>query len=68
MARKYQITAEIKKGWQAWGSISLITKSKMTENELIKTYGVIKNGFNKEKVDVLVRNFQCVRIDNAIFY
>lgn len=40
----------------------------MTENELIKTYGVIKNGFNKEKVDVLVRNFQCVRIDNAIFY
>ncbi|WP_334324351.1 hypothetical protein [Gilliamella apicola] len=68
MARKYQITAEVKKGWQAWGSISLITKSKMTENELIKTYGVIKNGFNKEKVDVLVRNFQCVRIDNAIFY
>ena len=62
MARKYQITAEIKKGWQAWGSISLITKSKMTENELIKTYGVIKNGFNKEKVDVLVRNFQCVSI------
>ena len=62
MARKYQITAEVKKGWQAWGSISLITKSKMTENELIKTYGVIKNGFNKEKVDVLVRNFQCVSI------
>ena len=68
MTKKYQITAEVKKGWQAWGSIILITKSKMTENELIKTYGVIKNGFNKEKVDVLVRNFQCVRIDNAIFY
>jgi len=62
MARQYQITAEIKKGWQAWGSISLITKSKMTENELIKTYGVIKNGFNREKVTVQVRNFQCVSI------
>ena len=68
MARQYQITAEIKKGWQAWGSLKLITKSRMTEAELIKTYGVIKNGFNREKVDVQVRNFQCVRIDNAIFY
>ena len=41
MAKKYQITAEIKKGWQAWGSLKLITKSRMTEAELIKTYGVI---------------------------
>ena len=68
MVRKYQITAEIKKGWQAWCSVNLIAKSRMTEAELIKTYGVIKNGFNREKVNVQVRNFQCVRIDNAIFY
>lgn len=64
MARKYQITAEIKKGWQAWCSLKLITKSRMTEAELIKTYGVIKNGFNREKVDVLVRNFQCARVEH----
>ena len=62
MARKYQITAEIKKGWQAWGSLKLITKSKMTEAELIKTYGAIKVGFMKEKVKVQVRNFECVRV------
>ena len=62
MARKYQITAEIKKGWQEWGLIKLITKSKMTEADLIKIYGVIKVGFLKEKVSVLVRNFECVRI------
>ena len=59
MARKYQITAEVKKGWQEWGSLKLITKSKMTEAELIKTYGVIKVGFLKEKVNVQVRNFEC---------
>lgn len=64
MARQYQITAEVKKGWQEWGSINLITKSKMTENELIKTYGVIKNVFNKEKVIVQVRNFQCLRVEH----
>ena len=62
MARKYQITAEIKKGWQEWGLIKLITKSKITEADLIKIYGVIKVGFLKEKVSVLVRNFECVRI------
>ena len=62
MARQYQITAEVKKGWQAWGLLKLITKSRMTEAELIKTYGVIKNGFNREKVNVQVRNFQCVSI------
>ncbi|QHJ78045.1 MAG: hypothetical protein [Bacteriophage sp.] len=62
MARKYQITAEIKKGWQEWGSLKLITKSKMTESDLIKTYGAIKVGFMKEKVNVQVRNFQCVSI------
>ena len=61
MARKYQITAEIKKGWQEWGSLKLITKSKMTESDLIKTYGVVKNGFSKERVNVQVRNFECVR-------
>lgn len=61
MARKYQITAEVKKGWQAWGVIKLITKSKMTEADLIKIYGVIKVGFMKEKVNVQVRNFECVR-------
>ena len=61
MARKYQITAEVKKGWQAWGSLKLITKSKMTESDLIKTYGVVKNGFSKERVNVQVRNFECVR-------
>ena len=62
MAKKYQITAEIKKGWQEWGSLKLITKSKMTEAELIKMYGVIKVGFLKEKVNVQVRNFECVRV------
>lgn len=58
----YKITAEVKKGWQEWGVIKLITKSKMTEAELIKMYGVIKVGFMKEKVNVLVRNFQCVKV------
>ena len=62
MAKKYQITAEIKKGWQEWGSLKLITKSKMTEAELIKMYGVIKVGFIKEKVNVQVRKFQCVMV------
>ena len=62
MTKKYQITAEVKKGWQAWGSLKLITKSRMTESDLIKTYGAIKVGFMKEKVNVQVRNFQCVSI------
>ena len=62
MARQYRVTAEIKKGDQEWGSLKLITKSKMTEAELIKTYSAIKVGFMKEKVNVQVRNFQCVRV------
>ena len=58
----YKITAEVKKGWQEWGSLKLITKSKMTEADLIKTYSVIKVGFLKEKVNIQVRNFECVRV------
>ena len=58
----YRITAEIKKGWQAWGAVDLTRKSKMTESDLIKTHGVIKVGLMKEKVKVQVRNFECVRV------
>ena len=32
----YQITAEVKKVWQAWGTVNLIRKSPMTEQVLIK--------------------------------
>lgn len=35
MAR-YQIKPEVKKGWQAWGTVNLIRKSPMTEQVLIK--------------------------------
>lgn len=43
MARKYQITAEVKKGWQAWGTIVLHRDSKLTEKGLIKTLATVKN-------------------------
>jgi len=62
MARKYQITAEVKKGWQAWGTIVLHRDSKLTEKGLIKTLATVKNSFGNTKVDVEVRNFECVRI------
>lgn len=58
----YRITAEIKKGWQEWGTVVLTEKSKMTKRELIKIYEVIKVGFNKDKVEVQVRNFRCERV------
>ena len=62
MARKYQITAEVKKGWQEWGTIMLHRDSKLTETGLIKTLATVKNSFGNTKVDVQVRNFQCVRV------
>lgn len=62
----YQITAEVKKGWQAWGNVILNRKSRMTESELIKTLSTIESnsdfGNGKSKVEVQVRNFQCVRV------
>ena len=62
----YQITAEVKKGWQAWGNVILNRKSPMTEQVLIKTLSTIESnsdfGNGKSKVEVQVRNFQCVRV------
>lgn len=58
----YKITAEVKKGWQDWGSITLYRDKKMTEKTLINSMGRTKNDFGDFKMDVLVRNFECVRI------
>ena len=60
----YQITAEVKKVWQAWGTVNLIRKSPMTEQVLIKTLSTVESDFGngKSKVEVQVRNFQCVRV------
>ena len=61
---RYQITAEVKKGWQAWGNVILNRDSRMTESELIKTLSTVESDFGngKSKVEVQVRNFQCVRV------
>lgn len=61
MAR-YQIKAEVKKGWQAWGNVILNRDSRMTEQELIKTLSIVKNEFGTYTTEVQVRNFQCVRV------
>lgn len=58
----YKITAEIKKGWQSWGSIVLKRDSKITEKSLIKTLSTVQTPFGKSKVDVQVRNFVCERV------
>ena len=58
----YKITAEIKKGWQSWGSIVLKRDSKITEKSLIKTLSTVQTPFGKSKVDVVVRNFVCERV------
>ena len=58
----YKITAEIKKGWQSWGSIVLKRDSKITEKSLIKKLSTVKTPFGKFKVDVVVRNFVCERV------
>lgn len=58
----YKITAEIKKGWQSWGSIVLKRDSKITEKSLIKTLSTVQTPFGKSKVDVQVRNFACERV------
>ena len=55
MAKKYQITAEVKKGDQKWASVLSNRDSKMTEQSLAKMYGA-------PKIAVQVRNFQCVSI------
>ena len=62
MARKYQITAEVKKGWQEWTSVLSNCDSQMTERGLIKTLATVKNSYGKFTVNVQVRNFQCVRV------
>ncbi|OCG12657.1 hypothetical protein [Gilliamella apicola] len=62
MAKKYQITAEVKKEWQEWGSVILHRDSRMTERGLIKTLATVKNSYGKFTVNVQVRNFQCVRM------
>ena len=62
MTRKYQITAEAKKGDQEWGKILLNRDSRMTERGLIKTLATVKNSYGKFTVNVQVRNFQCVRM------
>ena len=61
MAR-YQIKAEVKKGWQAWGNVILNRDSRMTEQELIKTLDTVEIDFGISKVDVQVRNFECERV------
>ncbi|MCX8602678.1 MULTISPECIES: DUF1187 family protein [unclassified Gilliamella] len=58
----YKITAEIKKGWQSWGSIVLQRDSKITEKTLIKTLSTVKTPLGKSNVDVQVRNFECERV------
>ncbi|OCG45688.1 hypothetical protein A9G34_00885 [Gilliamella sp. Choc4-2] len=58
----YKITAEVKKGWQSWGTVNLRSDKKMTERALIKIYSTAKTVFGASKVDVQVRNFQCVRV------
>lgn len=62
MARKYQITGEVKKGWQEWGKILLHRDSRMTEQALVKTLATVKGAFGNSKIDVQVRNFECVRM------
>ena len=69
MARKYQvktkhyeITAEVKKGDQEWGKILLNRDSRMTEQSLAKSFATVKGAFGNSKIDVQVRNFQCVRV------
>ena len=59
---RYQITAEVKKGWQAWGNVILNRDSRMTESELIKTLSIVKSESGTFTVGVQVRNFQCVRV------
>lgn len=59
---RYQITAEVKKSWQAWGTVNLIRKSPMTESELIKTLSIVKSESGTFTVGVQVRNFQCARV------
>ena len=62
MARKYQISAEVKKGFQEWGSVILHRDSRMTERGLIKQMATVKGVFGTSTIDVQVRNFQCVRV------
>ena len=57
MARKYQITAEVKKDVQEWTSILSNRDSRMTAESLAKSYGAPKTA-------VQVRNFQCVRVEH----
>ena len=62
MARKYQITAEVKKEWQEWGKVILHRDSRMTESGLIKQMATVNGVFGTSTIDVQVRNFQCVRV------
>ena len=62
MARKYQISAEVKKGFQEWGTVLLNRDSRMTERGLIKQMATVKGVFGTSTIDVQVRNFQCVRV------
>ena len=62
MARKYQISAEVKKGFQEWGTVLLNRDSRMTERGLIKHMATVKGVFGTSTIDVQVRNFQCVRV------
>ena len=62
MARKYQIKAEVKKGDQEWASVVLNRDSRMTEQALVKTLATVKGAFGNSKIDVQVRNFECVRV------
>lgn len=60
--QKYIITADVKKNWQDWGYIWRCSDEKMTEKSLIKSLGVVGQGFARNRVPVEVRNFQCVRV------
>ena len=62
MARKYQISAEVKKGDQEWASVVLNRDSPMKEESLAKSFATVKGAFGNSKIDVEIRNFQCVRV------
>jgi Protein of unknown function (DUF1187). len=57
----YKITAEIKKGWQEWGTVWLKSETKMTEKSLRKKMGTIETEFGKSEINVQIRNFECTK-------
>ncbi|AJA44634.1 hypothetical protein C7375_102119 [Frischella perrara] len=59
----YKITAQVKKGMQSWGTVILYRDFEMNKNDLIKSFESYVIDFEREiKVDVEVKNFQCIKI------